>query len=46
MRLRTEFPDAGFGVLVSPDANIEATIAAIDAGRNAGIEPIPIAEIE
>jgi hypothetical protein len=46
MRLRTEFPDPGFGVLVSPDANIEATIAAIDAGRNAGFEPIPIAEIE
>jgi biopolymer transport protein ExbD len=46
MRLRAEFPDAGFGVLVSPDAYVEATIAAIDAGRNAGFERIPIVEIE
>jgi biopolymer transport protein ExbD len=46
MRLRAEFPDAGFGVLVSPDAYVEATIAAIDVGRNAGFERIPIVEIE
>lgn len=46
MRLRTEFPDAGFSVLVSPDAYVEATIAAVDAGRSAGFERIPIAEYE
>ena len=43
MRLRAEFPDAGFCVFVSPDAYVEATIA---AGRNAGFERIPIVEIE
>ena len=46
MRLRTEFPDAGFSVLVSPNAYVEATIAAVDAGRNAGFDRIPIAEYE
>jgi biopolymer transport protein ExbD len=46
MHLRAEFPDAGFSVLVSPEAYVEATVAAIDAGRSAGFERIPITELE
>lgn len=43
--LRSEFPDANFVILASPDAHVEATVAAADAGRQAGFSVIPITEL-
>jgi len=44
-RLHSEFPDANFVVFASPDAHVESTVAAADAGRQIGFSVIPITEL-
>lgn len=43
-RLHSEFPEANFVVFASPDAHVESTVAAADAGRQVGFSVIPITE--
>ena len=45
-RMRSEFPDAEFAVLVSEDSLVEDTVAAIDAGRRAGFGRVPVSKID
>lgn len=44
-RLRSEFTDAGITVFVAPDAFVEDTVAAVDAGRRAGFGRVPISPL-
>lgn len=45
-RLAAENPDAPFSVLVSSNAHVEATVAVLDAGRQAGFRRIPIEKLD
>ena len=44
--LRAENPDAEFGVQVTPESLVNDTVAAIDAGRQAGYVIIPVSKRE
>lgn len=45
-RLSAENPDATLSILASSTAHVEATAAALDAGRQAGFGIIPIEELQ
>ena len=40
--MKSEFPDANFAVVVTEGSLVEDTVAAIDAGRRAGFERVPV----
>jgi len=44
--LRSEFPEAGFAVLVSDDSLVDDTVTAADAGRQAGFGRVPVGRLE
>lgn len=45
-RLAAENPDASLSLQVAPGAHVDATVAALDAGRRAGFGVIPIQELQ
>lgn len=44
-RLRAEFPDAGFAVLVADDTLVADTVKAVDAGRRTGFGIVPVSRV-
>ena len=44
-RMRAEYPDAGFAVLVTKDSVVADTVRAIDAGRRTGFGVVPVSEM-
>lgn len=44
-RLRAEFPDAGYAVIVTGDSRVKDAVRAIDTGRRTGVDIVPVSRL-